>query len=229
MMLLSAPILRKQGTKAIFGQCRKTRALLYLGISFYPVLRIHRAMNSLWKIEPAKKGSGLFVAGLLVLAFAFFSSLFIMVGTMGEEWRTVGILEADHNSYMQWVWVILEFGILPILAGLTICITDFVLLVSSRKRNLNQFLLCLVGGFFIVWGVCYLHATYLSYTKAVSLAEGWSFSGIDNPLKIIYAGYGLVGVLWLALGVFLSATSGYVMARTATHLNPLKDVFGGRA
>jgi hypothetical protein len=59
-------------------------------------------MNLMMKIESVKSFV-LLGTSLLVLAFAFFSSLLGTVGTIGEEWRTVAILEANPNSYMQWL------------------------------------------------------------------------------------------------------------------------------
>jgi hypothetical protein len=51
-----------------------------------------------------------FIADLFVLGFAFFSSALAGVGTIGEEWRTVGVLKFNPNDVTQWVRVILILG-----------------------------------------------------------------------------------------------------------------------
>jgi hypothetical protein len=175
-------------------------------------------LNLTFKIESAK-GIVLFCTSFLVLAIAFFCSLLGAVGTIGEEWRTVGILEANPNSYMQWIWTVLEFGILPIAAGLVLCIIDFAVQRRTRTGSLRLPLL-VAGIFFAAWGIYYSLTAYSSYATAVGLANQWNVRGINSSLQIIYAGYEWVGVLWLVLGVFLSVTSGYV--KDALRLDPAR-------
>jgi hypothetical protein len=166
-------------------------------------------MNLMMKIESGK-GFVLFITSLLVLVFASFSSLLSGVATIGEEWRTVAILDANPNSYMQWIWTILEFGILPIATGLVLCTIDFIVQGRNRTRSLNMLLL-IVGGFFALWGIHYSLTAYSSYAEAISLANQWNVKGVNSSLQIIYVGYEWIGVLLLVTGVFLSVTSGYLM------------------
>lgn len=167
----------------------------------------HGVLNLTLKSESAK---GIIFSGtVLVLAIAFYGSLLATVGTVGEEWRTVGILEANPNSYIQLTWTVLEYGVLPIAAGIALCIIDLVMQRRTRVRSLSLPLL-IAGVFFAVWGLYYSFTAYSSYTQAIGLANRWGVKGIDNSLQIIYVGYEGIGILWLGLGVFLSVASGYV-------------------
>ncbi|MGB8781371.1 MAG: hypothetical protein WCD81_12080 [Candidatus Bathyarchaeia archaeon] len=174
-------------------------------------------------------GSILSAAAGLVLFSAFFLSFLITVGTFGEEWRTVLTLESTANSYTQWTWLTLELGILPIAIGLVLCAIDFMLHEKTRTKSLNQLLLCVAGGIFAAWGIYYFLRACSSYNVAIGLADHWNFGIGGQPriiasltvigeLRTIYAGYKLVGILWLVLGIFLSATSGYIMARAPNHV-----------
>jgi hypothetical protein len=156
------------------------------------------------------KGFALYFTSMLVLVLAFFSSLLGGVGTLGEEWRTVGILEANPNSYVDWIRAILEYGILPTATSLVLLIIDFAVQGKTRTRGLNLLLL-IVGGFFALWGIYYFLASYRSYAEAINLANQWNVKGINTPLQIIYIGYGSVGLLLSVAGLFILVTSGYLM------------------
>lgn len=161
------------------------------------------------KIKSASAKSIILFCTIFVLDFAFLGSLLAPIGTIGEEWRTVGILEANPNSYMQWMWTVLEFGILPTAAGLILCTIDFALQRRTRVKSQSPSLL-IAGILSAVWGIYYSLAAYSSYVTAVGLANQWNVTGVNSSLQIIYVGYEGIGVLWLSLGVFLSVTSGYV-------------------
>ena len=152
-----------------------------------------------------RKSSILLTIALLVLAFAFYSSLSAGVGTIGEDWRVVAILEANPNSYMQWVWVALVLGILPVAAGLVLCIVDLILRRRARVGSLRDLLLLPVGGFFVLWGIYYFLTAYGNCVRAISWADQWSVMGINNSLQAVYAGYESVGILWSITGIFLVA------------------------
>ncbi len=158
----------------------------------------------------------LFGASLLVLPFAFLTSLLITTGTIGEEYRTVEILEHNPNNYGQW-WGILWWGILPIALGLISCIADFIVQIRTRTTSSNA--LKLVAGILsALWGITYLQAVYSSYVKTISLANSWGNWGfgpardISSSVQIIYMGYEWIGVLWLVTGIFLLLTSAYVLS-----------------
>jgi hypothetical protein len=147
----------------------------------------------------------LFIAGLCVLGFAFFSSWLAGLGTIGEEYRTVGILKFNPNNVAQWVRLILELGVSPIAIGLALLVTPFVLgekISTGWERRL-----CLVfGGLSAAWGILHLQATYVSYTEALGWAVQWNVSNITGSLNVIYIGYGCIAVLWLVSGAFLLFT-----------------------
>lgn len=151
------------------------------------------------------KSSILLSAGLLVLAFAFFSSLSAGVGTIGEDWRVVAILEANPNSYMQWIWVAPVLGILPVATGLILCIVDFMMRRRALNGSLRDLLLPPVGGFFVLWGIYYFLTAYGDHIRAIGWANRSNIKGINSSLQAVYAGYESIGILWSITGIFLLA------------------------
>jgi hypothetical protein len=164
-------------------------------------------LNLTLKSESAK--GIIFFGTVLVLAFAFCGSLLATVGTIGEEWRTVGILEANPNSYTQWIWTVVMFGILPISTGLIFCIVDFLMQRRNRVKSLSLLLL-VAGVLFGVWGIYYSLSAYSSYATAISLANQLDIKDITGSLQIIYVGYESIGILCLVLGLLLCVTFGYI-------------------
>ena len=148
---------------------------------------------------------GLFIAGLCVLGFAFFSSALAGLGTIGEEYRTVGVLKFNPNDVTQWMRFILTLGVLPIAIGLALLVTPFFLRqkVSARwERDL-----CLLfGGLLAAWGIYDFFAIYASYAKVLDWAVQFNVTNITGSLNVIYIGYGCIAVLWLVSGVFLLFT-----------------------
>ena len=145
---------------------------------------------------------GVFIVGLCVLGFAFLSSAVAGVGTIGEEWRTVGILKYNPDDVSQWMGFVLEFGVLPIAIGLALVTTPFVLrekISASWEREL-----CLFFGILCaLWGIVYFLTSYVSYSEALSWAVQSNVTNIAGSLRLIYIGYGGIAVLWLVSGVFL--------------------------
>ncbi len=182
-------------------ETKTRRTLVFMVSAKYGVMNL--------KIKSASAKSIILFCTVFVLGFAFLGSLLAPVGTIGEEWRTVGILEANPNSYTQWMWAVLEFGLLPTAAGLVLCTIVFALHRKTRLSSQSPSLL-IAGILSTVWGIYYSLAAYSSYVTAVGLANQWNVTSANSSLQIIYVGYGGIGVLWLGLGVFLSATSGYV-------------------
>jgi len=150
------------------------------------------------------RGKAIFIAGLCVLGLAFFSSALAGLGTIGEEWRTVGILKFNPDVG-QWVRIIIELGVLPIAAGLALLATPFILREKIRAGWERE--LCLVvGGLCVVWGIFDFLTTYASYAKALSWAAQSNVTNITGSLNVIYVGYGCIAVLWLVSGAFLLIT-----------------------
>lgn len=143
--------------------------------------------------------------GLIVLTFAFFSSLFGAVGTIGEEWRTVTILKTNPDLYAQWIPTLLGDGIVPICGGLFLYSIGLKLKRFPFTRN-ESLLLLIFGGLAAAWGVLYSLGACSSYSTAIGFVNQWSVEGIIGSLQIIYWGYASVGLLWIISGVLISAT-----------------------
>jgi hypothetical protein len=124
---------------------------------------------------------------------------------MGEEYRTVGILQADPDNCEQWILIVLEFGIIPICLGLSLYSICLKLRKMPFKRN-GSLLLLIFGGFLAILEIWYCLTTYSSYREATGLANQWNVKGIDGSLQIIYIGSGFVGFLWIVSGVLISDT-----------------------
>ncbi len=157
------------------------------------------------------KGSPLFGVGLFVLMLAFFSSFIATVGTFGEDWRVVAILEANPDQYIHWIRTAFFYGILPIATGLSLCMLAYVKYRKIPRRSFGNWLLLMTGGFFAIWGVHYFQVAYREYFKASSWAAQSNIGHINDSLQTIYAAYGCVGILWLVAGIFLIAMSIYTL------------------
>lgn len=158
----------------------------------------------------------LFIAGLCVLGLAFSSSAFAALGTIGEEWRTVGILKFNPNDVTQWVRIILTLGVLPIAIGLALLVTPFFLR-EKVSAGWERELCLLFGGLFAAWGIYDFLTTYASCAKALSWAVQSNVTNITGSLNVIYVGYGCIAVLWLASGAFLLFTPICFSAREDRH------------
>jgi len=161
-----------------------------------------------------RRDSILFSIGLFVLMFAFLSSLFAATGTIGEDWRVIAILEANPNSYTAFVTSALSYGILPIGAGLALCI--FALMRSRRvvSGTFRNLLLLTVGCFFTLSGVHYYLAASKDYFGATTYANLQNISYINDFLREVYQSYELVGVFWLITGLFTITISIYGLKKS---------------
>lgn len=151
----------------------------------------------------SERGNVIFIVGMCVLGVALGYSFLATAGTMGEEVRTVGILEYNPDDVTQWMQDIVMMGVLPIATGLALLVTPFILREKTSTRR-EKLLYLFVGGFFAVWGIRYSLSTYESYTEALSWAVQRNVTYIIGSLNIIYIGYGCIAVLWLISGLFLS-------------------------
>jgi hypothetical protein len=71
----------------------------------------------------------------------------------------------------------------------------------------------------------YCAASYITYYDAISLARDWHVVGIDDYLLQIYSAYGLVGAVWLILGIFLKAVSVYRARMGKIHSDVMQKGF----
>lgn len=155
-------------------------------------------------------------AGLIVLLFAFFSSLLVTVGSFyGETYHVVVILEANPHRYIDFIIGISLYGILPIAASLALCMIAYIKERGLPTQSLENWLLLIGGGFFVLWGIYYFQGAYTTYFHAIRLANLWNIRNINDSLLAIYAAYGLVGILWLITGTFFITTSVYKLRKAS--------------
>jgi hypothetical protein len=213
----------------ITGKGLETLALTVVGTAFslsllrmYVVPPILSVATALWSIFTPiivigviafyiAKGSPLFSVGLIVLTFAFLSSVWATVGTFGEDWRVVAMLEENPDQYILWIRIGFFYGFLPIMTGLALCVLAYVKQRKIPQGSLGNMLLLTTGGFFTVWGIHYFRFAYRDYVRAVDWAVQLNINNINDSLQIIYGVYGWVGVLWFVAGTFLIATSVYTL------------------
>jgi hypothetical protein len=184
-----------------------------------PILDVETAVWLIWSIVASLsavafyigKGNILFGIGLFMLAIAFFSSLLVTVGTIGEEWRVVIALEANPSSYVQWTRYVLIYGILPVAVGIAFCVVGYMVRRKTSTGNFRSLLLLITGGFFVVWGIRYFQVAYGDYSKALSWAVESGVNNINNELQAIYLAYECLSILLLVAGIFLSFTSFYYL------------------
>jgi len=151
------------------------------------------------------KRSILFGAGLLVLTIAFWLTMTSFI-VIGEEWRLVEMLKYDPNAYTNLVNSTLYYNILPTAVGLLLCTIGSVM----QRKKLDMFgnlLLLIVGFFFAVWGIHYVQATIENYIEAINTALQSDAAFLEETLETIYTLYKIIGILWLAIGIFLAALS----------------------
>lgn len=155
--------------------------------------------------------SSVFLAvGLIVLFFALFSNFFVSVGVFdGESYHVVVILEANPDRYFDFMKYIVLYGILPIATSLTLCIIAYVKEREILTKRLENWLMLTVGGFCFLFGSLYFQAAYRSYFHAIEFTNRWEIGYISSSLRSIYMAYGLIGVLWLIIGIFFIITSAY--------------------
>lgn len=157
------------------------------------------------------KNSPFFGVGLFVLMFALFSSFYAAVGTFGEDWRVVAILEENPDQCILWIRTLFFYVFLPIMTGLALCVLAFVKHRKVPRGSFGSLLLLTTGGFFVVWGIHYFRVAYRDYIRAIDWAIQLNISRINDSLQKIYAAYGSVGILWFVTGISLTAMSVYTL------------------
>lgn len=164
-------------------------------------------MSLILRIESHESGlvRAFYIVGLCLLPLAFWCSLISGVGTIGEEYRTVGILKANPASVGQWTFPVVVLGILPIAVGLAFVILHF--LFRNRTKTEPNTIQFIVGCLLTVFGTYYFLAVFSSYGEAVHFAGQWNATYIADSLRSIYVGYGFSSVLWLVTGIFFLVTA----------------------
>jgi multisubunit Na+/H+ antiporter MnhB subunit len=129
----------------------------------------------------------------------------------GESYHIVVVLEANPQAYIGYVEGAALGGALPIAASLALFSIAYLKGRRTSTDSLRNWLLIILGGFSLLWGSLYLHASYTSYSNAVSTAHGLDITNVDGFLLAIYATYGLAAILWLTTGLLFIAMSAYLL------------------
>lgn len=148
-------------------------------------------------------------AGLIILSLSLITFIFASVGTLGESWRLVVILEAHPQVHLDYLRSILLYGILPIATGLLFCVIGYSKERKSPTGSFCGWFLLIPGGFFILWSIFYLWRVLIEYYDTIEWTLHNNVGHINGLLLAIYAAYSLVGVLWLSAGGFLISTCIY--------------------
>jgi hypothetical protein len=104
--------------------------------------------------------------------------------------------------------------------GIVPTVTSLILLVAAYLKgnyagiaSLGNILLLISGGLSTAWGYMYCAASYITYYDTISETRNQRIVDIDSGLLQIYSAYGIVGAVWLGLGIFLIAVSVYHLSR----------------
>jgi len=138
--------------------------------------------------------------GLFLLSVAFLFSLF---SHAGETYKVVVVLEANPGSYVNFVWTVVLYGILPLVASLVFLIVAHIKEKETLSEGFGNWLFLLVGIFCVLLGFLGVFGSCDAYVKAINYAHRWFISGIDGSLLAIYLTYGFYSVLWMITGLFL--------------------------
>jgi hypothetical protein len=152
----------------------------------------------------------LLIIGFAVLVIAFFLSLISSNGVFyGEDYHVVIYLEENPGSLFAMLQVVVLLGIVPSATSLILFLVAYVKENYVGIAGLGNILLLIGGGLSTVWGLMYCTASYITYYDAISDAHNQHIADIDSGLLQIYSAYGIVGAVWLGLGIFLIAVSAY--------------------
>ncbi|MFQ5999795.1 MAG: hypothetical protein ACE5J6_03355 [Candidatus Bathyarchaeia archaeon] len=150
------------------------------------------------------------VVSLIILFIAFILS-FRDLNSFSDYFHVVIALDPNQpgksggSYFIDLVMEILFYGILPIATSLALFIITYI---QERKTPIESFtnLLLSIGTFCVVWGILHLLNTYHGYFGAIRMAQEENISYINDSLLLIYAVFGLVGVLWMVTGTLLIST-----------------------
>jgi hypothetical protein len=138
--------------------------------------------------------------GLSALIIAFWLSMIMTIGTLGEEYRLVASLEAHPTAYTQEIAYSYRYGLVPVAAGTALSAAGYVL---RRKRVTDPFrlwLLLITGLFLALYGASYLKSTLDSHGEALRFAAQGNVVGIEPSLSAVYAAYVHNGLAWIVAG-----------------------------
>jgi hypothetical protein len=156
----------------------------------------------------------LLIIGFLVLVIAFFLSLSSSVGVFyGEDYHVIIYLEENPNSLFSMLQNVALLGIVPTVTSLILHVTAYLKGNYAGIASLESILLLITGGLSAVWGYMYCAASYITYYDTISEVHNQHIVDIDGYLLQIYSAYGMVGAVWLVLGIFLITVSIHSLSR----------------
>jgi hypothetical protein len=156
----------------------------------------------------------LLIMGFSVLVIAFFLSLLSSVGVFyGEDYHVIVYLEENPNSLFTMLQNVALLGIVPTVTSLILLVAAYLKGNYAGIASLGNILLLISGGLSAAWGYMYCAASYITYYDTISEARNQRIVDIDSGLLQIYSAYGIVGAVWLGLGIFLIAVYVYHLSR----------------
>jgi hypothetical protein len=156
----------------------------------------------------------LLIMGFSVLVVAFFLSLLSSVGVFyGEDYHVIVYLEENPNSLFTMLQNVALLGIVPTVTSLLLLVAAYLKGNYAGIASLGNILLLISGGLSTAWGYMYCAASYITYYDTISEARNQRIVDIDSGLLQIYSAYGIVGAVWLGLGIFLIAVYVYHLSR----------------
>lgn len=158
--------------------------------------------------------SSLLIISFLILAIAFLLSNSAATGVFySENYHVIMFLEAHPSSLFSMLPTVALVGIVPIAASLVLHATAYLKGNYAGIANLKSILVLIIGGLSALWGYMYCRASYITYVDAISEAHKEHVVSLDGYLLQLYSAYGMVGAVWLILGIFLTAISIYSFFR----------------
>ena len=158
--------------------------------------------------------NSLLTIGFSVLVFAFFLSLKSSVGVFyGEDYHVIVCLDENPSSLFTMLQNVALLGIVPTVTSLILLVVAYLNGNYAGIASLGNILLLISGGLAAVWGYIYCAASYVSYYDTILEARNQRIVDIDSSLLQIYSAYGIVGAVWLGLGIFLMVVSVYHLFR----------------
>lgn len=175
---------------------------------------------AIWMIFTGLGGFGLCVirmsvlygVGLVVIAFAFVSSL-IPSYIVLMDFRTAIILKYNPGYSVEIMKNIFLFGLLPLTASLALFVSAHLRGLKIPFGRIGERFFIVSGVFFTVWGIYCLQSTLHSHSTTLQEAQLLNVSHLNYSLSTIYGTYSLVCVLWLIIGIFHLAKSAHKTLR----------------
>lgn len=151
--------------------------------------------------------------GLIVLSLTPWFSIMASLGTIGEYYRVVILVEHNPNYHISAIRLPLLLGVLPVTIGLALCIIGFLRNRKILSTILGRLFLLVLGVGSLFFGSIYCFETYRDYSSAIAEAQQENISYIIGSLQMVYAPYFGIGLLWLITGFAFIAMSVYTLQR----------------